>query len=182
MSLFHLCCEKSWGTSACSRRHLLGERVGSGADPARAGGRVLGYAEQGLQGAAYICCYGHVGDAGEEILPKPGAAWPGMQRCPLQGQTVPRAARSMPGVRRDPRSLLWVTLLHLQPNLCPGANPGRSPRGAGMAGEGGFDMSAPDWHEDGPARWVDTGSSSLFGAKRLEMGGMELPEALGSRG
>lgn len=44
MSLFHLRCEKSWRASACSRRHLLGERVGSGADPARAGGRVLGYA------------------------------------------------------------------------------------------------------------------------------------------
>lgn len=42
MSLFHLRCEKSWGAAACSHRHLLGERVGSGADAARAGGRVLG--------------------------------------------------------------------------------------------------------------------------------------------
>lgn len=55
---------------------------------------MLGYMWQGLQGTAYIHCYGHVGAAGEEILPKPGAARPGTQRCPLQGQTVPRGARS----------------------------------------------------------------------------------------
>lgn len=37
MSLFHLCCAKSWGTSARGCRHLLGEREGSRAHPARAG-------------------------------------------------------------------------------------------------------------------------------------------------
>lgn len=82
----------------------------------------------------------------------------------------------MPGIRWDPRSLL----LRLQPNLCRGAiNPGRSPWGAGRAGEGGFDISAPGWHEDGLAHWVNTGSFSPFGAKHLDMGGMELPEVLG---
>lgn len=37
MSLFHWCCGKSWGTSALGHGHLLGERVGSRARPARAG-------------------------------------------------------------------------------------------------------------------------------------------------
>jgi len=68
------------------------QRVGSGADPARATGRVLGYAWRGLQRAPCVCCYGRVGDAGKKSLPKPGAAQVGTQRCPVQGQTVPRAA------------------------------------------------------------------------------------------